>query len=252
MTSALLTIPLRRVRPSRDFVAALLVLVLAPARCWADAINLSSLTAINARAVENIIVRPPGEDGHFELGGFDHSTESLGPVSLTDSVPGEFLFSTITSVVQPSGIHVSAATSASASAGQVSPRLIEDFVLAHAAATFQASFTLTQPHQFESFLSATEGICANLTGTALASFSCFDPGVVSGTLNPGTYRFSIAAFSNAFAAGTPASSDSDFSESRFDAAFSLTPLTPTPEPATFALLATGVIALMPTRRRRRE
>ena len=251
MTSALPTTSVRRVRPSHYFVAALLVLAPA-ARCWADAINLSSFTAISARAVENIIIRPPGEDGHFELGGFSQSTESLGPVSLTDGFPGGSMFSTITSVVQPSGIHVSASTSAKASARQVSPRFIVDFVDARAAATFQASFTLTQPHRFESLLSATDGICANLTGTALPSLSCLDPGLVTGTLNPGTYRFSIGAFSSASAAGTTTSSDVDFSESQFDAAFTLAPVTPTPEPATFALLTTGVIALVPTRRRRKD
>ncbi len=252
MTSALLTKSVRCVRTARYFIAALLVLEPA-AHCWADAINLSSFATISGSAAENIIIRPPGDDGHFDLGSFNQSTDSLGPVSLTDGFPvrAGSLFSTITSVVQPSGIHVNASTSARVGAARVSPRFFEDLVIARAAATFQASFTLTQPHRFESLLSATDGICAKLTGTALASFSCLDPGVATGTLNPGTYQFSIGAFSNAFAIGTTTASDFELSESQFDAAFTLAPLTPTPEPATSVLLATGIIALMPTRRQRK-
>ena len=71
-------------------------------------------------------------------------------------------------------------------------------------------------------------------------------------LLPGTFRFSIGAFANAFAEGTPTSSETVVDARQFDAAFTLTPVAATPEPATFALLGTGLVALLRVRRRATE
>src|SRR3954462_4715387 len=121
MTRALLN-SVRRAHLSALLVTA--VLVLLPIRCWADPITFHPLTTISGGGAVNLITPIGFEDGHFDLGSFSHSTESLGPVTLSDAIGDGFTgtssdaSSTISSVTRPSGIHVSGSTKSAARAGQ--------------------------------------------------------------------------------------------------------------------------------------
>jgi hypothetical protein len=131
-----------------------------------------------------------------------------------------------------------------------------------ASATVGTSFTLTDPHLFDTTLTqdvsqgfglamlvdATRGeIFRRAFGVNFEEF-----GALMGALDPGDYRLSVVMSSFAFAEATHRSSASHSERSSIDLGLTLTPLAATPEPATFALLATGLCGLAARRRASRK
>jgi len=234
----------------RRTITALAVLCLGSGTAVADPINLTAVTTIDGALLVVDI------DRTVFFGDFSHSTDSLGPVTLSDAVGSDLrkASATITSVTKPAGFQVSASTTAAAygpGSGD-DPAHFAAEMRARADATYQASFTLTQPYLFVSTLTSPSGAfetgCnASLINDTLQSVSCLHPGVVSGTLSPGAYRFSLDGFFGASAFGTAIVA----SDQQFDAAFALTPVAATPEPVSLLLLGTGLAAVWQSHRFRR-
>ena len=281
MTTALLTRSLQCSRPVRHIViVAVLAAVYSPANSWADAIQLTSHTSIRVFGVVTATIPSSPFDARNVLGDFADSSDSLGPVTLSraisdccsDQIVGGSSAATITNLVLPSTIRVSGSTTTTAHAGQLSPgSLVRSFDIdTRAFATVDASFTLTDPHLFDTTL--TQDVSQHGFGLAtlvertrgeifrrgIDFFGFVGPfdefGALMGTLAPGDYRLSVAVSSFAFARSTDRSSASDSGRSDIDLGFTLTPAAPTPEPTSVILLGTGFLGLVARtwRQRRRS
>jgi len=224
---------------------------------WADPIKLSAHSSIDLHQnIEVTVTEREDEAQHLH---FADSSDSLGPVTLSNILcTGGCAEATITSFVQPSSIRVTGSTTSTAFAEVFPPPAfpvvsVTDF--GSATAEFATSFTLTNTHSFESVLTRSEGATVELAEASRGVlFSGRDFEALMGTLAAGDYTLSITLGAGAFASvtrfGGPSSS-SDFDSSDIDLSFTLAPVAATPEPATAALFATGLIGLTIRKRRSR-
>jgi hypothetical protein len=155
MTRALLTRSLRSSQPAGRLVIIALLGVMWPvSNSWADPTNLTSRTTIGGGV--NWVVSPPFD--RLLLGDFADSSQSLGPLTLSGSVPltspiGDVRGSstaTVNSVVGASTIHATGSATATATG---TPELLgfsRAFLQSGAFLNWQASFTLTELHRVES------------------------------------------------------------------------------------------------------